>query len=408
MKRGQDLGTPATIEVKIEKIVYGGDGLGRHEGKVVFVPFTAEGDLVEARPVENKKGYIRAVATRIIKPGPGRQPAPCPHFGSCGGCQWQHLNYDLQVEIKRRILDEGFHHRLPASIGLPISMRPCAQPFGYRSRARLQLRGAPSRPAVGFFRHRSHTVEDVAMCPLFRPALNEVLTQIRADHAKEDAASSGEEVEIACAEDGSWDCTETGLTAESEAEIGKVLFRRVGDFEYASAASVFFQANDYMLDELITEILRLAGGGDSALDLYAGVGFFTLPLAQRYREVIAVESQRESHQLCEQNATEAGLKNIRAVCADVEEWMSAVGSIAAPAFDMILLDPPRSGAAPEVMKRLAGWAPETIIYISCDPQTLIRDLQRLSASDYRIDSITGFDLFPQTYHFETAVRLRRR
>jgi 23S rRNA (uracil1939-C5)-methyltransferase len=409
MKPSQDLlGDPATFEVEIEKLVYGGEGLGRHEGKVVFVPFTAPGDLVEVRPVKRKKGYIRAVVTRILKPGPGRQDPPCLHFGSCGGCQWQHMDYALQIETKRRILEEGFHHRLPASRELRISMNPCPQPYGYRSRARLQLRGTNPRPAVGFFRHRSHAVEDVTMCPLFRPALNEVLTIVRTAHCEGRYGSSEKEVEIACADDGSWACVETGPTPDPAVDIEDILSRRIGDFVYAAAASVFFQANDFMLSELLTAVMELAIGRDSALDLYSGVGFFTLPLAQRFREVVAVESNRSAHQLCDRNAANAGLNNIRTVCADVENWMRAMGSIAAPAFDLILLDPPRSGAGPEVMKCLTEWAPETIVYVSCDPQTLIRDLVMLPASDYRIDSIAGFDLFPQTYHFETVVRLRRQ
>ena len=138
------------------------------------------------------------------------------------------------------------------------------------------------------------------------------------------------------------------------------------------------------------------------------MGFFTLPLAQRFREVVAVESNRSAHQLCNRNAANARLNNIRTVCGDVEKWLRITGSIAAPAYDLILLDPPRTGAGPEVMKFLTEWAPETIVYVSCDPQTLTRDLVMLPASDYRIDTIAGFDLFPQTYHFETAVGLRRK
>jgi 23S rRNA (uracil1939-C5)-methyltransferase len=171
---------------------------------------------------------------------------------------------------------------------------------------------------------------------------------------------------------------------------------------------VFFQANEFMLGELVATVPPLLTGTSSALDLFSGVGFFSLPLTKRFREVTAVESNPTAHRLCLANAARAGAENLHAVCADVGSWIQAVGSIAAPAFDLILLDPPRSGAGPEVMRRLAEWGPETLIYISCDPQTLTRDLAALVPRQYRIDFAEGLDLFPQTYHFETVVRLRRK
>jgi 23S rRNA (uracil1939-C5)-methyltransferase len=398
-----------TFELEIEKLVYGGDGLGRHEGKVVFVPFTAPGDCVEVRPVERKKGFVRAVVTRILKASPERTAPPCPHFGRCGGCQWQHLDYAAQVEAKRRILEEGFHHRFPETRNLQITMAACPKPYAYRSRGRVQMRGAGEQTAVGFFRYRSHDVEDVSSCPLFRTSLNEALSSVRTARREGRFGPGDKELEIAGAENGAWVCAEAEPEASSGANsLEEVLVRNVGGFGFAVNASVFFQANDFMLDELTAAVLKRAAGRNSALDLYSGVGFFSLPLALRYQEVTAVESHPVAHQLCIRNIAHARLQNVRAVCADVPDWMKAVGSIAAPALDLILLDPPRSGAGPEVMKCLAEWAPEGILYVSCDPQTLIRDLAMLPARDYRIDGIEGLDLFPQTYHFETVVHLTRR
>ncbi len=163
-----------------------------------------------------------------------------------------------------------------------------------------------------------------------------------------------------------------------------------------------------MLHDLAATVLGLASGGNAALDLYAGVGLFSLPLALRYPTVVAVEVSPLAHQLCIRNASNAGLGNLQAVCADVQRWMAAAGNIASPAFDLVLLDPPRTGAGIEVMNWLAARAPETIVYVSCDPQTLVRDLAALPAHQYRIDFIRGLDLFPQTFHLETVVRLIRR
>jgi 23S rRNA (uracil1939-C5)-methyltransferase len=217
------------------------------------------------------------------------------------------------------------------------------------------------------------------------------------------------ELELACDEDGGWAMAiEDSPASEADETSRSVLRRRVGDFVYEATASVFFQANEYMLSDLIAAALRPAGGGNAALDLFAGVGFFSLPLASRYRSVVAVESDSAAHQLCLSNIALAGLLNIQAVRAEVAEWMHALGSVAAPAYDLVLLDPPRTGVSVEIMKRLAEWAPETIVYVSCDPQTLVRDLAALPGRDYRICCVEGLDMFPQTFHFETVAVLNRR
>jgi 23S rRNA (uracil1939-C5)-methyltransferase len=183
----------------------------------------------------------------------------------------------------------------------------------------------------------------------------------------------------------------------------------VGDFTYQVSPSVFFQANDYILSDLVSEVSSLAGiaGTGTALDLFCGVGLFTLPLARQFRKVVAVESSPAACRLCSMNSSAAGFGHIQIVCTDVSAWMKALSSFAPPAFDLVVLDPPRVGVGLEVMNRIREWAPETVIYISCDPKTLCRDVSLLARHDYVIDFIEGLDLFPQTYHFETIVRLRR-
>jgi 23S rRNA (uracil1939-C5)-methyltransferase len=400
-------GATSRIEVEIEKLVYGGDGLARHDGMVIFVPFTAPGDRVEVRPVERRKSYLRAVVTRMLQPGPGRGTPPCPHFASCGGCHWQHLDYPLQVEAKRAILEEALRHRFPESGDLQIAMKPSPQPYGYRSRARLQVRGAGQQAAVGFYRHRSHEVEDVDTCPLLLPSLNQALQSVSEERRRSSTAPDGE-LEIAASGHSGWVSAiaspgEPPVEMPEETEIEKV----VGEFAFAATASVFFQANEFMLGELMETVRRQFVGSGCALDLYSGAGFFSVAMAKHFREVTAVEASPPAHRLAKKNALRAGAGNLQAVCADVGDWIESIGSIAAPAFDMVLLDPPRSGAGQEIMRRLAEWGPETLIYVSCDPQTMIRDLSMLVPRQYRIDFAEGLDLFPQTYHFETVVRLRR-
>jgi 23S rRNA (uracil1939-C5)-methyltransferase len=398
--RSHSLTSPFVIE--IEKLVFGGDGLGRFEGKVVFVPFAAPGDQLEVRPVEQKKGYTRAVVSKILRAGPGRIDPACPHFLRCGGCQWQHIEYGCQLKAKQVILEELFHHRFPETLDLPIVMKGSPEIYGYRIRARLQVRGSGKEKALGFFQHRSHFIEDIECCPLFEPGLNDALAQIRASGC---SGEIGEEIEIAVASDGNWAAVPS---ADSPGEGDNILMRRAGGFDFATSPSAFFQANGSMLDSLIAAAVEPSTQTGSALDLFSGVGFFSLPLAREHREVIAIESGDRAHRLCVLNAERAGLANIQAKRAEVGAWLQATASVTSPAFQCVLLDPPRIGAGAEIMQTLGSWLPDRIVYVSCDPQTLVRDLAFLPAQDYRIASITGLDLFPQTYHFETVVHIARR
>jgi 23S rRNA (uracil1939-C5)-methyltransferase len=401
-----------SFDTIIEKLVYGGEGLGHHKGKVVFVPFAVPGDVLLVRPVEEKKTFIRAEIVRILRPGDARVEPACAIFEKCGGCQWQQVKYSNQVEAKRLILEEVFRHRFPQTCEIPIKMIPCPQPFAYRSRARVQLRGSGLRASVGFFRPGSHTVQNVESCPLFRPALNEALESLRQFKLKVDTDSRPQEMDLACSqEENTFATARVGVSEEAGVALfgsgttrEPVLRRKVGDFVYSVTASEFFQANDFMVPELVRIVDDWAGkGSGSALDLFAGVGLFSLPLARRYQEVIAVENSPAAR-LCAANAFSAGIKNLQVVCADVASWMQSIES---PQFEMILLDPPRTGAGQAVMECLREWKPQTIIYVSCDPQTLVRDISKIAAADYRIDRVEGLDLFPQTYHFETVVRLSR-
>jgi 23S rRNA (uracil1939-C5)-methyltransferase len=415
MKKG---GTPKAFEVTIEKLVYGGAGFARHEGKVVFVPFSAPGDRLLVRPVEEKRTFVRAEIVRILKSGNGRIAPQCALFEKCGGCHWQQLEYSRQVEAKRQILEEIFYHRFPQTRELPITMRACSRPFAYRSRARMQLRGAGSRASVGFFRSGSHTVEDVATCPLFRKSLNEALSSLRQFKLKVDTDSKPYEMDIACAEEeDTWATARAGSLADEGVTplLGNrqgenvILRRKVGEFTYFVTASVFFQANDFMVPELVAlveELAKTAGNG-SALDLFAGVGLFSLPLARQFATVVAVENSRAAIRLCSQNARAAGIGNIRAICEDVLAWMGSEEASLPVPLDLVVLDPPRTGAGPEIMERIRKRAPKHILYVSCDPQTLIRDLAGISPQDYRIRLVEGLDLFPQTYHFETVVQLEK-
>ncbi len=406
---------PATFEVTIEKLVYGGAGFAHHKGKAVFVPYSVPGDRLVVRSVDEKKSFVRAEIVRVVKPGEGRIRPACAYFEKCGGCHWQQLDYTRQVEAKRQILEEIIRHRFPPTRELRIAMRACPQPFAYRSRARVQVRGAGEAASIGFFRAGSHMVENIEKCPLFRNSLNEALASLRQFKIKVDTDSRLQEMDMACSEEeDSWatartdPVTDEGITPllGTRRREDVILRRKVGDFTYDVTASVFFQANDFMVTELVKVVQNLIKGvhAQRALDLFAGVGLFSLPLATKFDSVVAVENSSSASRLCSRNARNSGVGNIESVCADVSTWLESQHK---SLFDLIVLDPPRAGAGTDVMNQISKLAPEVIIYVSCDPQTLTRDLAAISPRDYGICDVVGLDMFPQTYHFETVVRLEK-
>jgi tRNA/tmRNA/rRNA uracil-C5-methylase (TrmA/RlmC/RlmD family) len=280
----------------------------------------------------------------------------------------------------------------------------------------LHIADSGATEKIGFHRYRTREVEDIQFCPLLRPSLNEGLGLLRAARRHGLREPAGQ-IDIACSEETqAW--ASAASTTEGEEEYPAtdedaatgLLRRTVAGHAYLVSPSAFFQANDFLIDDLVGIVGRLTQrqGRTAALDLFAGAGLFSLPLCSLFGRVVAVESSPLASNLCARNAAAGGIANLRTVCADVLRWLASVGSVTAPAFDVIVLDPPRTGAGPGVISRLREWAPETVIYVSCDPQTLVRDVAPLVSRDYRIDFIEGLDFFPQTYHFETVLRLVRR
>jgi len=391
------------FELTIEKLVYGGDGIGRHNGKVVFVPFSAPGDRLLVLSAGEKKNFIRGAILKVITPGLGRTTPPCKHFWKCGGCHWQHIKYPNQVEAKQQALQEAFHHRFPETRAITIVMRACSHPFGYRSRARMQLRGEGPTAITGFYRRGAHSVEDIENCPLLNDALNNALGSLRESRRKKNKTLA-DEIEMCSSDDETWALSRLDFQHET------ILRKKVGEFTYCIQPSSFFQANDYIAPELVEFIKMCAmeAGVFEAFDLFSGAGLFTLPLAKQFAHVTAVESNRQACGLCEKNAQEAGLHNILIECADVAGWLKSNPETHDKNTELILLDPPRTGAGPDVMEAIEKLSPAVIIYVSCDHQTLIRDLASLSPQSYSITAIEGFDMFPQTYHFETITVLKKQ
>ena len=389
-------------EVTIEKLVYGGDGLAHIGTQAIFVPFAAPGDQVRVRITEVERNYARAVVEEIIEPSPARRTPPCAHFGVCGGCQLQHLDYAAQLETKVAFIRESLRRvgRIDWSDDIPMQ---AAAEFGYRSRAEIKVSlDAEGRAQIGYFRAGTREVHEVSDCPILLPAARRELQRLHSEphliprDATRVFLTAGDESVIVTPGSGA-----NSRAAELDA-LGTA-HQRIAGIDYSFGVRSFFQANRLLVEELVNVAIGDARG-KLAVDLYAGAGLFALQLAGRFEQVYAVEGNRLAAGHGQANARANNTGNVRYEAISVEAWLKYKAA-AAGRPDLLLLDPPRAGAGAQVIERIASLAPPQITYVSCDPATLARDLRLLLNHHYRLTSLTALDLFPQTFHVETVARL---
>jgi len=377
------------VELRIDSLAAGGDGVGRGpDGRVVFVPATAPGDRVRVRIERARARFARGRIEALLEPAPSRVEPPCPAFGRCGGCAWQHVDYPVQLEAKRRILSDALARIGGISLAEPPALTPSPEPYGYRLRARLQVEGG----RVGYRRKGSRELCAVESCPVLVPELEAALRQL---------------VARAPADDGEWELSyasgEVRMSAlGASGNTGALLELDVAGERVRFSAGVFAQANALLLESLVGSVLGVLGSGDLLVELFAGSGLFTLPAARRFSSVVAVEGDPTAAEDLGANLAAAGLANVRVLRRRVEAAGSELRGLSPEA---LLLDPPRVGLAPGGAELVAGLGAGRVAYLSCDPATLARDLKALSAHGYRLVRVEGFDLFPQTPHVEALAVL---
>jgi 23S rRNA (uracil1939-C5)-methyltransferase len=393
------------FEITVEKLVYGGEGLGRLEGRAVLAPFVLPGERALVRGVSEKPGLLRARLLQVIDTAPERVAPPCPYFTLCGGCHYQHAACQAQLALKRAILEDQLRRigkiAPPTEIGVLAS-----EPLFYRNRVQLHI----ANGALGYREAQSRKLCPIENCPVASPAINAAIAILREMLRDSRWPRFVRVIELFTNE------TEMQLNVlETEHPVARRFFdwcaERIpglvsGALDYPAAGRIwrvsygsFFQVNRFLIDRLV-ETALVGAAGQHALDLYAGVGLFSLPLAQRFDSVTAVESGAHASADLRYNAERAGL-HLRVEQTDAEAWLEQL--VTAP--DFVLLDPPRAGVGQRMVARLSQLRPPCLVIVSCDPATLARDLAGLTAAGYRIDSLILVDLFPQTYHLETVVRL---
>ena len=437
-------------------MIYGGDGLARlpadahGRGKAAFLPFVLDGEEIEAAVTEEKPGYVRARAEAVVRASPHRVQPPCPYFGGCGGCQYQHATYEHQFEIKKDILRETLRRFAKLELPCEIEVHP-SPPWNYRNRSRLQLRVHPDF-AAGYFKVGSHELMAVEQCPISSPLINRGIAALwETGRAGKAAAGVREieffanaddtklQIELSCASEArraavrAW--TEelraalpeiTGVVAFRAAQAGgpptqeQLLSLGEPSLTYETllasfrvSAGSFFQTNRYLTDELV-KLVTDGRRGDLALDLYAGVGLFSTALARDFHHIVAVESSQTSAGDLAYNLS----SKAEVIQASSEQYLSRSGregragkgkvlihNIHTP--DLAVVDPPRSGLGERVARMLANLGAPRLTYVSCDPATLARDLVPLLAGGYHVEQAHLVDLFPQTYHLESVLHLVR-
>lgn len=388
---------PIEIEVVIERIIPGGLGLGHCDGQTVMIPLTAPGDKVRAQ-IERKSGKVSfGRLLEVLDAGPDRITPGCPYFGVCGGCDLQQLNYPAQLRAKSAIIQDCFRRIAGVSLD-EITVVPSPDPWAYRSRAEWQCH--PDPPAVGYFERGSHRIVDVEVCPIISSGLQKALTAARERVGDAAGRIRAGEIQAAEGDDG------VAVTPPVIGGPRRLVHRRIGEFQYEFGAESFFQANAALLPALV-ELVVGDAAGRLAVDLYCGVGLFSLPLAKRFEQLHGVEGDEGAIAFADHNATEAGLTNATFVNGSVDQWLDEEAPQLG-AIDLLVLDPPRTGAGPQTIDAITAAAPDRIVYVSCDPATLARDTKQLLKGGYAMTSVTGFDLFPQTHHVETVAKFERQ
>jgi 23S rRNA (uracil1939-C5)-methyltransferase len=386
------------LELRIDALAAGGDGVGRGpDGRVVFVPFATPGDRLRVRVVDERARFVRGEIEAVLEASPARVEPPCPVFGRCGGCAWQHVAYDAQVEAKRAVIRDALARigKLGALPALDFTASPA--PYRYRARARVLL----AQGRVGFRERRSHALCAVQACPLLVPALDEALGALAAGPPRPDG-----EWELALGDDGRVRVAAlAGRPDPSDGDENRITIDAVGERIQVSAG-VFTQAHARLRDALAMAVLEAAGSGPVALELFSGAGFFTIGLARRFARVIAVESDPAAILDLKRNLADANLRHVRVVESRVETWL-ATGDAEALRAGVVVLDPPRGGVGAAVAGALARLPARRLVYLSCDPATWARDLAVLVPHGWRLVRVHGFDLFPQTPHVEALAVLER-
>lgn len=426
-------------QVTVERMIPGGKGIAFLEKKAVFLPLVVPGDRIRIRQAADRGSYLEVLDSELVQASPDRQQPPCPYFGRCGGCDFQQMNPRRQLDSKAEILTDALHHvgRIRGAESR-IVLNPSPGTV-YRNRLQLRVLSRNGRVSWGFFERASHRVVEIDRCRIATDALWAVLPDLQSFLERSPMTLAClTEVEIFQGDDqeslidlklkpgtaklslfkedllaGRFDWGSRRMSlylSRSQKRTLRVLgpgfvHKTVGEWKFRVSRGSFFQVNEFMLEILIQRATQ-GPGGSRALDLFCGVGFFTLPLATKFDLVWAVDQNAAAILDIESNARANRCRNCRIFHRDLDTFLRDRRRDLEE-LDLVLLDPPRSGIPKTTVGRVADLKAPRVVYVSCDPSTLARDLAIFLGRGYAVESLEIVDLFPQSHHLETIARLKR-
>ena len=373
------------VTLTIETVAFGGEGIGRVENLVVFVPFTAAGDVAEVEIRESKKRFLRGRVRTLISPSADRVDPPCPYFRRCGGCDYQHIRYEKQLDMKGRQVAEAFE-RIGKFAAPPVEpVLPSPAPYGYRAKAEFHVeRSRDGSIRIGFMDVGGTRLVDIERCAIMEESINGQLAYLR------------QPLHAPLRVDRYVVWSHTGKSEE------KRVVRIVKGKEILVSFDGFFQANTALTDALVDTVAELSAVGprDTVLDLYCGSGLFSLFLAPSCARLTGVEIDGEAVDCAGLDVERQGIGNAVFHQGDVGNVLEAEFGGKKGAVNVVVLDPPRTGCGREVLESLIGLGPARVVYVSCDPATLARDARLLVDGGFDLVTVRPVDMFPQTKHIE--------
>lgn len=348
------------MQYRVEKCVQGGNGLIRLEdGSVCFVDAVLPNELIEINITQQKKDFAKAVATKILEPHKSRREAPCKYYNKCGGCNAQYMQFDFQIEILKQIVLDLFLRTAKLCLPQDFEIYKSSE-WNYRARAKIFI---DKNSKWGFKARNSNAIIPIENCPVLTKELNETINKLPKQNKKVIRVFDN----------------------QSEKFLGKHIYAN---------EKVFFQSNLELLSKLITHVLQAAGEGELLLDIFCGVGLFSVFLQNKFKQIIAIEQNI----LCKEFAQKNLAENCKFIAMSAEDWCKKNINLLKNAC--ILIDPPREGISKELCEIFCRHKPKKLIYVSCEPSTLARDTQKLLNANYKLESIQGFAFYPQTFHLE--------
>jgi 23S rRNA (uracil1939-C5)-methyltransferase len=397
------------IELQLNSMAHGGSAVGRHEGRAIFVPYAIPGETITAEITEDKGRFATALPVEIIESSPSRVTPRCKHFGigKCGGCHWQHIDYPAQLAFKQQIVADQMKRLGGFADALVHPTIPSPTPWAYRSHVTFHI---TLERQPGYIATDDRTILPIEECHIIRPELVEMFERLKTEGAEradrlriqvgtesDDRAQAGSMGSKVNAD------SPTDLDALAGGRGEGVVHYTIKGRKFVCTAGSFFQVNlpqAETLVDLVLERLNLSGT-ERVLDLYAGVGLFTLFLAERAKSVTMIEVAGSSVEDAHVNL--ASFNNVEIAEGLVENVLLRLKK----RFDAVVIDPPRSGMKGKALEAMLKATPRKIVYVSCDPATLARDAKLITAGGYRLIDVQPVDMFPQTYHIEAVAAFER-